>query len=351
MADATADDTVLTAEIPEWKRREIAAFEELIEAHEAVGVVNVEGIASKQFQQVRKNLHGSAEVRVGRNTLMRRALEATGNGDLVEHVSGQSGLLVTDENPFSLYRKIEEGKSPAPIKVGQEAPHDIVVPEGDTGFDPGPFVGDLQQAGVSARIEDGAIRVVEDSVVLEEGEEATQDVAEILQKLDIQPIEVGLDLRALLQDGTVFDPETLDIDVEGYREDLEAAASGAFNLGVNAEVVNATTAGPLLSTASTDALALGVEAEVSEPDVVERLAGRADGQVRALAARLDDDALPEELRGAAEAAPEPDDGADEDEDATGEDGDDEEETDGEADEDTDDDDDEGDVGDAMDAVF
>lgn len=289
----------LTEEIPEWKREEIDEFERLIDEHDAVGVVNVEGIASKQFQQLRRNLHGSAQVRVGRNTLMRRALDEKGLDDLAEYVEGQTGLLLTDENPFSLYQKIEEGKSSAPISAGQEATDEVVVPEGDTGFDPGPVVGDLQQAGISARIEEGSIKVVEDSVVLEEGEEATPEIAEALSKLDIEPLEVGLDLRALVEkdEGTVLEPDTLDIDVDEYRTDLESAAAGAFNLGVNAGVMNDTTSDPLLSKAYTDALAVGIEAGVYEPDVLDNLLAEADSDVRALAANLDDDALPEELQG------------------------------------------------------
>jgi large subunit ribosomal protein L10 len=298
----------LTEEIPQWKRDEIEEFERLIDEHDAVGVVNVEGIASKQFQELRRNLHGAAVIRVGRNTLMRRALEEKDLENLVEYVEGQSGLLLTKENPFTLYRKIEEGKSSAPISAGQEATDEVVVPEGDTGFDPGPMVGDLQQAGISARIEEGSIKVVEDSVVLEPGEEATPEIEEALSKLDIEPLEVGLDLRALVEkdEGTVLEPETLDIDMEEYRADLESAAAGAFNLGVNAGVVNDTTRESLLSKAYTDALAVGIEAGVYEPEVLDNLLAEADSDVRALATQLDDDALPEELRGVeAEPAPEP----------------------------------------------
>ena len=298
----------LTEEIPQWKRDEIDEFERLIEEHDAVGVVNVEGIASKQFQELRRNLHGDAVVRVGRNTLMRRALEEEGLESLLEYIEGQTGLLLTNENPFTLYQKIEEGKSSAPISAGQEATDEVVVPEGDTGFDPGPMVGDLQQAGISARIEEGSIKVVEDSVVLEPGEEATPEIEEALAKLDIEPLEVGLDLRALAEKGedAVLEPETLDIDMEAYRTDLESAAAGAFNLGVNAGVVNETTREALLSKAYRDALAVGIEAGVYEPEVLDSLLAEADSDVRALAAQLDDDALPEELQGVeAEQAPAP----------------------------------------------
>ncbi|XGI83297.1 50S ribosomal protein L10 [Halorutilales archaeon Cl-col2-1] len=297
----------LTEEVPEWKKQEVEEFKKLLDEYTAVGVVNVEGIGSKQFQQVRENLHGSAKVRVGRNTLMRRALSEKGLDDLVEYVSGQSGLLLTDSNPFTLYKKIEESKSPAPLKEGQVAPHDIVVPEGDTGMDPGPFVGDLQQAGVNARIEEGSIKVIEDSVVTEEGEEASAQVAEVLQKMEIFPVEVGVDLRAVIdiEGGTVFEPDTLDIDEEEYVSDLESAAAGAFNLGVNAGIANETTVRPMLSKAGGEARSLGVEAEITEPGVIEDLVAQADSSLRGVASEVDDDALPEELQGVEADAPEP----------------------------------------------
>jgi len=343
----------LTEEIPAWKREEIDEFERLIEEHDAVGVVNVEGIASKQFQQLRRNLHGSAEVRVGRNTLMRRALEENDLGELTEYVEGQTGLLLTDDNPFSLYQKIEEGKSSAPIGAGQTATSQVVVPEGDTGFDPGPVVGDLQQAGISARIEEGSIKVTEDSVVLEEGEEATPEIAEALSKLDIEPLEVGLDLRALVEkgEGAVLEPETLDIDLDEYRTDLESAAAGAFNLGVNAGVVNETTRDALVSKAYRDALAVGIEAGVYEADVLDSLLAEADSDVRALAAQLGDDALPDELKGVEAPAQEAADEAEEETEEEGEGEGDETEQDEQGSEGDDDDEDDEDVSEGMDNLF
>ncbi|MDY6764803.1 MAG: 50S ribosomal protein L10, partial [Halobacteria archaeon] len=152
-------------------------------------------------------------------------------------------------------------------------------------------------AGVNARIEGGSIKVMEDSVVAREGEEVDNQVAEVLQKLDIYPIEVGLELRVVLEDGTLFDPETLDIDEDEYRADLEAAAAGAYNLGINATVVNSTTVRPLIGKADSEARSLGVEAEVFEPEVIQQLVSNAYAGMKGLASQLDDEVLPEELRG------------------------------------------------------
>jgi len=289
-----------TETIPEWKREEVDDIVAFLERYDSVGVVDVTGIPSRQLQDMRRELHGTAELRVSRNTLIERALEEVDDGleDLTEFVSGQVGLIGTNQNPFGLYQQLEASKTPAPINAGEVAPNDIVVPEGDTGVDPGPFVGDLQSVGANARIEGGSIQVVEDSTVLEAGGEVSQDLANVLSELGIEPKEVGLDLRGVFSDGVQFSPDELDIDVDDYRADIESAAAAARNLSVNAEYPTARTAPSMLAKASGRAKSIGVSAAVESPDLADDLVSTADAQVRALAAAIDDEeALPEELRG------------------------------------------------------
>ncbi|MDL5361166.1 50S ribosomal protein L10 [Halalkalicoccus sp. NIPERK01] len=327
-----------TENLPEWKREEVDELVEMLDSYASVGVVNIAGIPSRQLQNMRRDLHGSAELRVSRNTLLVRALEDVNDGleELTGHVTGQVGVIGTNDNPFGLYKQLEESKTPAPIGAGEVAPNDIVIPEGDTGVDPGPFVGELQQVGAAARIQDGSIHVTEDSQVLSEGEEVSQDLANVLSELGIEPKEVGLDLRSVYSEGILFDPEDLAIDVDEYRADIEAAAAGARNLSINAVYPTTQTAPALLSKATGEAKSLGLFAAIESPDLADDLVSKADAQVRALAARIDDEeALPEELRGVE--APEPaeeetDAEADEEEQA------DEDEADAEPEDDDDDDD-------------
>src|SRR6056297_2092662 len=244
-----------TETIPEWKQAEVDAIVEMIESYDSVGVVNIAGIPSRQLQDMRRDLHGTAELRVSRNTLLVRALEAVDNGleGLTEHVAGQVGLIGTDSNPLSLYQELEASKTRAPIGAGEVAPNDIVVPEGDTGVVPGPFVGELQSIGASARIQDGSIQVTEDSTVLSTGEEVSDDLANVLSELGIEPKEVGLDLRSVFSEGVLFDPEDLDIDVDAYADDVATAAARARNLSVNAVYPTAQTASTLLAKATGEA--------------------------------------------------------------------------------------------------
>jgi len=287
-----------TETIPEWKREEVDHLVDLIEGYDSVGVVSIGGIPSRQLQDMRRNLHGTAELRVSRNTLLRRALEETGLEELVEHVHDQVGLVGTNDNPFGLYRELEASKTPAPINAGELAPNDIVIPEGDTGVDDGQFIGDLKQVGVDSRFQDGSVHVTEESVALEAGEDVDEGLANVLSTLGIEPKEVGLDLRAVVSDGVEFSPEDLDIDVEAYREDFRAAAGRARNLSINAAYPTARTAGALLSKANADAKAVGTAGAIESPDLIDDLLGTADRQIRAIAARIEDeDALPEELQG------------------------------------------------------
>jgi len=337
-----------TETIPQWKRDEVAELVEFIDSYNSVGIVGVAGIPSRQFQAMRRELYGSAGVRMSRNTLTNRALEAVGDGveTLTEHVSGQVALVGTDDNPFGLFKQLEASKTPAPINAGEVAPNDIVIPEGDTGVDPGPFVGELQTVGASARIMDGSIKVTEDSTVLTAGEVVDDDLASVLVELGIEPKEVGLDLKAVYSEGVLFEPDELAIDVDEYRADVQSAAAAARNLSVNAAYPTAATAGTLLAKGAGEAKSVGLFAEIESPDVVPDLIRKADAQLRALAAQIDDEeALPEELRGV-EAAPEP--AADTEEEQTAENDDTE---DAEAADDDADDDDGDDGGEGLGAMF
>ena len=341
-----------TETIPEWKREEVDDIVATIESYDSVGVVDITGIPSRQLQEMRRDLHGTAELRVSRNTLLVHTLEEVDEGreGLTEYVSGQVGLIGTNDNPFGLFQQLEASKTPAPINAGEVAPNDITIPEGDTGIDPGPFVGELQGVGASARIQDGSIRVLEDSTVLSAGGEVSADLANVLNELGIEPKEVGLDLRAVHADGVLFEPEELEIDVDEYRADVEAAAARGRNLSLNAVYPTDRTAATLLQQARGDAKSLALEAAVEDPDVVDDLLSRADAQVRALAGQVDDpEALPEDLQDVEEHAETDTEESTDDQETDG-DADDEDEAEADAD-DGDDDDDDGDASDAMGAMF
>lgn len=304
---------VETAHVAPWKKQEVEDLKKLITENPVVAIANVEGIPAAQMQQMRKQLRADATLRVVKNTLLTRALEKAGADkeavdDLIDSVEGQTALITTDMNPFTLYKRLEAAKTKAPAKGGETAPEDVAVEKGDTPFAPGPVVGDLQKAGIPAAIEGGKVVIKQDKVLVEAGETIPREVAQMLTRLDIHPLTVGIHLRTAYEDGTLFDRSVLDVDEEAFLNDLKTGAARAFNLAVNTSWFTELTAQPILAQAHQKAINLGVNAEVTEPGIVDRLLSRAQGQVLSLASHLDEDALDEELQerlGGASATAEP----------------------------------------------
>ena len=279
----------MIAEDPQYnldaKKEVVNEFKELVNEYDVVAAVNVEGLPAKQLSEMRANLRGNAVVRVGKKTLMGRALEAEGEKgimELTENFRGMPALLFTNENPFSLFQRLKETKTPAPIKAGQEAPKDIVIPEGPTDFAPGPIIGELGNFGVKAGIEGGKVAVKNDTVVAKEGETVGEDLAGILGRLGIQPMEIGLNITAAYQDGDILTRTTLDIDVDEYKATIQSAASNAFRLSIAEGILNADTATHLVRDAHIEALKLAKQEAIINEDTLDELLAQANTQATTL---------------------------------------------------------------------
>lgn len=277
-------------EVADWKKKRVSEIASKINEKDIVAIVDIEGIPAKQLQKMRSNLRGSADLLVTRNTLLRISLDQSEKQSekLKEYVEGQAGLLLTNENPFKLYNMLEENKTKAPASAGDIAPQDIVVEEGGTSLNPGPVLGDLQQAGIPAAIDGGEVVIQKTRVVKEEGEEIDSLLADMLRKLDIKPIEVGLKLKAVLEDNTLFEPNDLKIDVDDYVTKIKQGYSDAFSVSVEATYPTKQNIRTILKEANMDSVALGKQADIYEPEIVEQLIAMSNSQAESLSSKLED---------------------------------------------------------------
>jgi len=271
--------------IPQWKMDEVASIQELVGSYSIFGVVSFEGISADQIQTMRRNLKDSAVLKVTRNTLNEKALKGCDGNvpDMVQYIEGQSALIFTNDNPFKLYKKLEQTKTPAPIKAGATAPADITVNKGPTSYPPGPLLSEFQGAGIPTAVEGGKIAVKETKVVCKAGEKVSQKLAMALNKLEIYPLEVGLNLRAVYESGTIYLPDVLHVDETEMFNKFVTAAKEALNLSVNAAIPTKDSIEALLQKAHSEAINLGVEAAICEPEVMDKLLGKANAQALAVA--------------------------------------------------------------------
>jgi len=270
--------------VASWKEEEVKTLGKKIKTSKVVGLVGINGIPSRSFVQMRKSLRGKVDLRVTRNRLIRRALKKGESTDLEPFIKGEMGIILTDSlNPFQLERLLSQSRTAAPAKPGSIAPLDIVIPAGNTPFAAGPIIGELQAAGVKAKIESGKIVVSEDSKIVSAGEAISLEVASVLNRFGIEPFEIGLDLYVAKEEGTVYSSEILKIDEEQTLKNFTLAHQQALNLAFQAEIFTSETVLSFVQKAHWAALNLAIGAEIPTKETIESLLLKAGLEAQALA--------------------------------------------------------------------
>jgi large subunit ribosomal protein L10 len=277
----------MEAHVAEWKYGEVKEITGLLAKNKIIGIVEIGGIPAPQMQQMRKNLHGVASIRSAKNNLIFKSLEEAekqvkGISGLKELISGQTAIIATDMNPFKLFSQIKETRTMAPAKGGETATHDIEVKAGDTPFKPGPIVGELQKAGIPAAIQEGKVIIKNDKVIVPQGEKIPPDVAQMLARLEIFPIEIGMTLHAVFEDGNIFKPDVLDINIDEILGKMRQASNNAFNLALETGWVTKLTIKSLLMKAHYNAYILALEQGIINKDTIKHLISKAHANMQAL---------------------------------------------------------------------
>jgi len=280
-----------TAHASPAKVAEVDALAAAMREANVVGLVGVGGIPAQQFQKMRRRLRGKVDIRVAKNTLLRIAIERVGAerkglADLAAALEGQTAVVTTTLNPFRLFRELESTKSSAPARGGEVSPGDIWVREGETPFKPGPIVGDLQKAGVPAAIEKGKVLIKKDKLLVKAGDRIPREVAQVLTRLEIFPLIVGLDLKGAFEAGQVYRPDVLAVDEVKVRAQVADAIRGALGLCVFVEYPTAFAVPFLISKAVREAFGLALEAGIPTKETAKFLLAKAQAQALALAARV-----------------------------------------------------------------
>jgi len=266
------------------KEEDVEKIAHLINQFSVVGVLNMHKLPARQLQKIKDQLRGTAVIRVSKKSLLLRAFDKSERDldELKEKIMGEPALILTNENPFSLYKKLKESRSPAPAKAGDIAPHDIVIPKGPTPLPPGPAISSLQKIGLKTTVQQGKIAVTQEKIVAKEGEKITEDAVNVLNLLKMEPMEVGLDLVSAWENGTIYGKDLLDIDQSFYINELYVSVQKAVNLSVNTGYSTKLTIEIILSKAFTEAKALCIGANILEKQFIDDVLIKAIREFKAL---------------------------------------------------------------------
>lgn len=287
-------------QVPEYKKRKVEEIKEIIENYSVIGLANIFRIESNMLQNIRKNLRGKIGLKIIKNNLLKIALEEVDReniSELKKLLEGATALVYTDLNPYKMKKLIEENRSFTLAKAGYISPKDIAIEAGDTGFPPGPIITELNEAGLKTRIKGGTIWVREDTKIVEDGEEITPMQAIVLARLNIRPIELGLDLYAAY-DGEIYESEDLKVDIDAILNNLKVGAQQGYSLAINIEFITPNTIIPLIHKAHNQARSLVLKSEIIIKDYIDEIVALANSKAIQLIKEMmneNPDALPKDL--------------------------------------------------------
>ena len=273
------------------KTKEVEETRNLLKQYRAVGVASLQKMRAAQLQELKRKLGNNAHLRVVKNTLVRRAVaqckDKPGLEKLEGHLTGSNIFLFTNLNPFKLVLLLERSKVKATAKAGDTAAEDVIVPAGNTGLPPGPIISLLSAVGLPSRIEAGSVWVSHDTLIAKKGDAIDARLAGVLSKLGIKPVEIGLSVKIMYDDGLIITEEQLRLDLEEIQRRFGEAYVCALNLSINAAYPLPDNMILLLKKAHQEAHALALSQAIPNKQTIVDLIRRAHMEASSLHARLE----------------------------------------------------------------
>lgn len=276
-----------SARVLNLKSGEVDNLKKFLLEYPVVGIVDMQGMPASQLQKMRTLFRGQVLIKMSKKSLMQHALEKASKEEkslasLAKHIRGQPAFVFSKMSSFKLQKAFDKNRANIPAKPNSIAPRDIIVQKGETPFPPGPVLAELQQVGIPTVIQAGKIAIKEDKVVARSGERISPLLAAALSKLGVAPVEIGINLMATHEGGTIFLPEVLAVDETKTILTLKEAYARAVNLSINSGYITKDTAELAVYNAFNNAAALAVEANIFEPLVMEKILAKAHLQMLAI---------------------------------------------------------------------
>lgn len=271
------------AHVSQRKKIIVDELTNLAKKYNVVALLDMEGMPANTLQEMREKLRKHAKIVMSKKRLMKIVFknvesEKKGITKLEEHFRGMPALLFTEENPFRIASILKKSRTPAHAKAGQIAPDDIVVKAGPTSFPPGPIISELGSIGLKTGVEGGKVAIKEDKVVVKKGEVIPPKVAEVLTRLDIKPVELGLTMSAAYENGIIYTQDVLEVDEQHYIDLLKQAALESFAVALTQGIITEETVKPILEKAAREAFMLAVFEDIVTEDTAKFILAKAETQ-------------------------------------------------------------------------
>jgi large subunit ribosomal protein L10 len=272
---------------PKKKRVMYQELQELPKSYNVIALSKMNKVRASQLMLLREKFRNDIKIRIIKNKVAQRAFEGVkgiaGIESLSKQLEGQCALMFTNISPFKLNLIFSQNKIFLPAKGGDIASKEIVVPAGNTGLVPGPVLSEFKVGNVPTKIDQGTIWVNKDTVVAKPGDVISTQLASLLSKLNVKPIEAGIAVNFAIAEGLLFKEADLRISLAEYRDELVKSFQQALALATEAGYMTPETVKPLLAKAQQHARSLAAESGYLTKETADIVLPRANAKAQAVA--------------------------------------------------------------------
>jgi large subunit ribosomal protein L10 len=274
------------------KTRIVDEILRLLESNRTVMLINTYRVKSLTINEARKRLRGRAALKHVKTTLLQKAAEKTSSQALREflkkHASkGSVTLILSNEDPYELQQELRKYSIRLPLNAGSTVDREIVIPAGNTGLPAGPVISSLNEVGLPTRIETGSIWITKDTVVAKPGDVVTPQLASILSKLNIRPVEAFIKSYAAICNGIVYSKELLSTTIEDFTREFSKCFENALKISLATLFPTPESLRIMLREAFSRAVTLSLKAQYYEENTVKILLQTAKAAASRLEAMLE----------------------------------------------------------------
>ncbi|XP_036602602.1 60S acidic ribosomal protein P0-like [Trichosurus vulpecula] len=209
-----------------WKSNYFLKITQLLDDYPKCFIVGADNVGSKQMQQIGMSFHGKAVVLMGKNTMMCKVIHGHLENNpalekLLPHIRGNVGFVFTKEDLTEIRDMLLANKVPAAARASAIAPYDVTVPAQNIGLHP-EKTSFFQALGITTKISRGTIEILSDVQLIKTRDKVGASKATLLNMLNISPFSFGLIIQQVFDNGSIYNPEVLDITEETlYLQFLE----------------------------------------------------------------------------------------------------------------------------------
>ncbi|MEM3712010.1 MAG: 50S ribosomal protein L10 [Thermoproteota archaeon] len=255
------------------KKKIVDEILSLLESYRTVMLVKTYKVKASTVNEARRRLRGRAVLKHVKTTLLQKAAEKTVSQRLRDFIrkhgsSGSLMIVLSNEEPYELQQELRKYYVRLPLSAGDIVDREIVVPAGNTGLPAGPAISSLNEVGLPTRIETGSIWITKDTVVAKPGDVITPQLAAVLSKLNIKPVEAYVKAYAALCDGIVYTEDILSTTVEDVKNSMVKSFENALKISLTALFPTPETISIMLREAFSKAISLGIKAEYYDENTI-----------------------------------------------------------------------------------